>query len=314
MLSLVKISVNNFHSIYDDAVESIAQDLTSVGIRVEVATNQIKASNLVVLVGQMYAATNICEVIEKLKNVDYVVVNLEYLSSVEGHLIVYPKYLELLRGALMVWDYSQTNIDFLTSEGFYHTALLKFKFRINYQLIDFKQHQFDRGCREVVMLGSFGTGRRQGIKDQLQTEGISVAHLFNVYGSERSEELKKFTFGLNIHNANILRQLEILRLKVYFENAVVPVSETADFDPFYGALCFGDYIDLTSITKGLVRGKTFDLKKHFQNILFSYESSPGSYAFHLILGIDLGRVKSQRSAFNILAVQDLVRASSAKLS
>lgn len=133
-------------------------------------------------------------------DVPYLAIQLEQITSS----YFTQEYLQKLRGAVEVWDFSASSLPFLREQGInaYHVPLGK----IPTVLTPLEQEEVD-----VVFLGILNDHRRdilQGLRDV----GIQVEHSASAFGLEKQELIARARLVLNLHYypAATLEQLRIL--------------------------------------------------------------------------------------------------------
>ena len=170
----------------------------------------------------------------------YIVFQLEVLNSEQGHASNYPAYIELLRGAEQIWDYSPQNVQYLAQLGLTKVRYIPLGYSRRLDRIsDVGKHDID-----VLFYGS-ASPRRSQIMEALSNRGFRTKSLFGKYGPERDAYIARAKLVLNIHCFETT-QLEQVRLSYLLNNKRFVVSETSDSNPYGDGVVFCDYQDIVA--------------------------------------------------------------------
>lgn len=191
---MVPIVIYNLTVYFDEYVNSLAYVLRQRGYNVMVFTTlPLPANSFYIMFGLLSASV-------PAPTSPYIAVQLEQETSA----FFTPAYLEKLRGAVEVWEFSESTIPFLEGHGIKvrHVPLGK----VPTILTPLGFEQID-----VVFLGVLNAHRREILK-KLTDAGIQVATASLVFGSVKAELIARARIVLNIHyypNAT-LEQLRVL--------------------------------------------------------------------------------------------------------
>ena len=144
-----------------------------------------------------------------------------------------PAAMDLLRSATVVWDYAQSNIDYLRTLDIqadlvlptYHDDLATIR------------HDVDKDI-DILFYGSLNE-RRAAILDALRDKA-RVVRMFGVYGQQRDDYIARAKIVLNVHfyESCIMEQV---RLSYLLSNQVFVVSEVGADDPYGSSLLKASY-------------------------------------------------------------------------
>ena len=158
-------------------------------------------------------------------------------------------YVSLLRRH-PVLDYSEMNMKALRAAGLDHVRHLP----IGYMPCLARIAPAPVCDIDVLFFGSLNE-RRAAVLDALRARGLTVVHLFGVYGAERDASIARAKVVLNLH-FYAAAIFEVVRVSYLLANGVCVVSEGAADTPdtlaFQDALCFAPYEDLVDACAALV--------------------------------------------------------------
>lgn len=145
-----------------------------------------------------------------------------------------PAALDLLRRH-EVWDYSASNIAWLTERGV-RAKHLPIGYARELTRIPERERDLD-----VLFYGVLNE-RRQRVLDGLRERGLSVCHCFGAYGAERDDLIARSRIVLNLHYYDA-RIFEIVRCSYLFANRACVVSEESEDVPpeLRGSVHFAPY-------------------------------------------------------------------------
>jgi hypothetical protein len=159
----------------------------------------------------------------------FVVYQLEQLAGAEKQFE--PNWLEILKRAEAVWDYSPENAEFLKQRGLRDVRLLPIGFHEGLKTI--KRLGPEQQDIDVLFYGAVND-RRRTILDEL-SKHCKVQVLFRVYGAERDAWIARSKIILNMHYypTNIMEQV---RISYLLNNGCCVVSEDSPQNPFEGMI------------------------------------------------------------------------------
>jgi hypothetical protein len=230
---------NEHHLAFADLIELMHETIERLGVRVERTMNELVTDRLNVLVGTAYlydAAT-----VERIarSGARYVVFQSEILDAREGFALV-PAYLELLRGAVQVWDYSQVQVDILRRLGIGQARHVPVGWARRLERVV----RGTGGEKIDVFFYGAAPPRRFDMLESLWQRGVKVKPVFGVYGTERDEMIGRAKIVLNVHQFEVPR-LEQVRLAYLLNNKVFVVSERSEEEAMYGdGVVFCEYGEL----------------------------------------------------------------------
>lgn len=210
-----------------DVAQSLNESLTALGYESTIITDPKHAEGKVITLG-----ANLTPDLPP----DFIIFNLEQVFP--DNPWITEAYLNALKNADEVWDYSSVNISELSKLGI--TA----KFcGIGYSpcltTIDPSTEQ----DIDVLHVGSL-TDRRVTIINELASKGIKVHYLFGVYGKERDDWIARSKIVINVHFYTSTR-FEIVRCSHLMSNRKCIISETSDGGELYNeGIHFTSYNDI----------------------------------------------------------------------
>jgi hypothetical protein len=169
----------------------------------------------------------------------YVIYQMEPLSSAHGFLSAYPKYLELLRKATRVWEYSKSNLAYLEAMGVHQVDYVP---PVHHEVMEVLNQNCEKDI-DIVFSGAISP-RRQKILDQLRRHGLRVEACFGVYGSARNQIIERAKILINIHQHEGLSVLEEVRLSFLLANRGFVISELSDWNPYGDGVVYCAYEEL----------------------------------------------------------------------
>ena len=153
----------------------------------------------------------------------------------------------LMRYAVL--DYSAANVAALRQLGLTHAKHLPIGYAEGLTRIP----RAERRDIDVLFVGTLNP-RRVEILGALQAAGLTVVHLFDVYGAARDEAIARSKIVLNLHFYDAA-VFEIVRVSYLLANRVCVVSEGKDDEdtaPFLGGLCLCRYEEIVARCTELV--------------------------------------------------------------
>ncbi|WP_043743747.1 hypothetical protein [Paramagnetospirillum magneticum] len=231
-INICHVGYNEHKPIFDDVIDSLRSAFCRLGVPHRYSLNYVDPGAINLMIGHV-------SFIEKrelppggLKNT--IIFQLESLT--EGSLLEKcPYYIELLRQATQIWDYSPTNVAFLNSQGI-HTAI---HVPIGHDPILERIDHVENRDIDVLFYGA-KMPRRTAILQSLINAGYKVEHIFGVYGGKRDGYIARSKIVINIHQFD-KQVVEEVRLSYLLANRCFVVSEVADRDPYDGGVVFVPY-------------------------------------------------------------------------
>jgi hypothetical protein len=239
-LNIVHTVMNEHGNMFNELIELVIGCLLSTGIDVTHTTNHLFSDRLNVIIGSaIFLPSETLAMIRNLPN-GYIIFQLEVLNSEQGHASDYPAYIDLLRGAEQIWDYSLQNVEYLNQIGLTNVRYIPLGYSPRLDRIK------DVGTLDIDVLfyGSISP-RRSQIIEALSSRGFRTKSLFSMYGSDRDAHIARAKLVLNIHCFETT-QLEQVRLSYLLNNKRFVVSETSDSNPYGNGVVFCDYHDIVA--------------------------------------------------------------------
>jgi hypothetical protein len=256
------------NTVFVDVVESLQHLFTSKGITVRV-THDIDKDDPTTWI--LFGVNELPPSI--LLPANYIVYQLEQIC-VKGNKWLTEKYLQLMKGAKQVWDYSMRNVHLLNSfevkNAFYvPIAYAKSLTIANTSVINEKDKDID-----VLFMGGMSPRRKQ-VLDRLALMSNIKVYVADggLWGEERIAIMKRSKIVLNIHYYQADSLLEMVRLSVLLSNSCFVISESGGEDAmdkkYEKGLVFGPATELVNLCKkylesGMAEKRDRIAKKGFQ--------------------------------------------------
>jgi len=246
-MSLKIVNIYYSNSVFGDIAESLEHVFTARGITVNMTHNLNKDdSNMWILFGvnELPPSTLLPE--------NYIIFQLEQIS-VKGNKWLTEKYLQLMKGAKQVWDYSLKNVNLLVSRGIKNVLHVPISYTKNMRVIDNTIIPNAEKDIDILFMGSISL-RRKELLEKLRESGYNV-HIADggLWGDERVDLLKRSKSVINIHYYGEDSPLEMARLSVLLANKCFIISETGgehSLDKRVGkGVVFGKYDELLKLCK-----------------------------------------------------------------
>jgi hypothetical protein len=170
-----------------------------------------------------------------LAGVRYIVYQLEQLTDVDDDrrgARLRPEDFELMRGAEVVWEYSEVNRAYLQSKGI-HVRMLPFGYHNRMETIAPAPKDID-----VLFFGIINA-RRKALLTEL-ARNCRLVVLNHVYGRERDACLARAKIVVNVHLFAV-KIMEQPRISYLLNNRIFVVSEASAVNPYEGFLFTAPY-------------------------------------------------------------------------
>ncbi len=224
-VNISHVQINEHGAIFNEVIELLVEAVRESGLPMKVSRNEFFKGSLNVVVGHVaFKQSAEMETVRK-AGIPYVVVQLEALDAEAGFLKQYPSYVDVLRGAMQIWDYSEGNVAFLKWMGLENVRYIPIGFGKNLERIVAKESR----DIDVMFYGMVNTRRRK-VLEGLVARGVRV-EFFVGYGAKRDELIGRSKIMLNMHQFELGR-LEQVRISYLLNNRCFVVSETADENPY----------------------------------------------------------------------------------
>jgi hypothetical protein len=231
-VNIAHMVINDHAPIFADLIELLTAMLQELGLSVRYSSNRLCRGRLNVILGHTVCLPPNWFAILQNSGCDYVVFQAEALDPSEGLLPLFPAYLDFLRRAPHIWDYSEANIRFLAGLGHRGVRHVPVGHASRLERIAPAAVQ----DLDVLFYGQ-PTERRLRVLQELQDRGHRVQALFGVYGPARDQLIGRSKIVLNLHQFET-SQLEQVRIAYLLNNRCFVVSEAADCNPYGNGVVF----------------------------------------------------------------------------
>lgn len=229
------------HPLFDYTIRAIREALIDLGYDCSVKDNELMPGAVNILIGVIVWAARDHR-LSYLNSAPYVVFQLEQLLDNEGLPHWVPEYVDVLRSANFLLEYSPSGMDYLRKIDLGERAV-------------YVPPSFHRSLEEfepssepdidVLFVGNYSP-RRSKIVDDLRKEGVLVVHAFDAYGDHLIDYMKRGKIILNIHVRDGWHVLETVRLSYALANRCFVISETGDHNPYGSGVVYAEYGNLVS--------------------------------------------------------------------
>lgn len=205
------IVIVSYNRVFVEIVSALVETLKSRGFKVIVIPYLLKENE-----NERYIYFDLAHMIGKLPK-KYIVYQYEQTKTSSWFT---GRYMEQLRNAEMVWDYSKSNIEWLKEQNIKNLVYVPFGYSpcLDYYRCD------DEQPIDILFYGSLND-RRKDILTRLKKKGLRVSvHENNLFGLERDKLICKSKIILNLHyyTPGIL---QVSRLVPLISNEIFVVSE-----------------------------------------------------------------------------------------
>jgi hypothetical protein len=246
-VNIAHMVINEHAPIFADLIELLTAALQELSLEVLYTRHGLVKGRLNVLIGHTVFLTPAAFGAIQNSKCSYVVFQTEALDRAQGLVPLCPAYLDFLRSAAQIWDYSECNIRFLAGlghAGAWHVPV-GYSGRLE-RVVRAEVKDID-----VLFYGQ-PTPRRLHVLQELEGRGFQVRALFGVYGSPRDELIGRSRIVLNMHQFDT-SQLEQVRIAYLLNNRCFVVSEAADCNPYGDGVVFAPYADLAECCAAFLR-------------------------------------------------------------
>jgi glycosyltransferase involved in cell wall biosynthesis len=235
------VSINGHDRIFDDTVRVIVSALNDLGYPCSVRKNAFEDEAVNIVLGStVFAAEQ--GALAYFVGRPHILYQLEQLKTDHGYAKEHPEYLEVLKSASYIVEYSPSGVEFLQRAGLgektvylppsFHKTLEVF---VPVEILDI----------DVLFVGSHSPRRAKIIND-LRNRGVNAVHAFGVYGEELIHCLRRSKIVINIHALDSMDILETVRISFLLANRCFVISETSDHNPYGAGVVYADYEALVS--------------------------------------------------------------------
>jgi hypothetical protein len=237
-VNIVHVVINEHGRIFDDLIDLLTDCLVQLDVPVRRSTSHFDSTQLNLVVGHtaFLSPTDYPAIASKCR---YIVFQVEALHEQAGLLPDRPHYLEFLRRAQQVWDYSPQNLKFLAGRGHQNTRYVP----IGYCPMLERIAAAPTKDIDVLFYGA-ATPRRRRIFDDLLARGVRFVSVFGAYGPQRDQLIARSKIVLNLHQFDI-SALEQLRISYLLNNRCFVLSESPPSELYGEGVVFSDYGSIT---------------------------------------------------------------------
>ena len=257
------------NSVFLEICKELLQCLKLNGI-VAVLTSEIKKDNFL----DLYIIFGMNDFTSPIIPNNYIVYQLEQTTGNDESQWFNDNYLNYMKNALSIWDYSLINYQNLTKQGFKKIEYVPIQYMSTVKKI--KHHCFEKKDIDIFFYGSFND-RRLKILKQLEQKGLNVVYKNNIWDDERKDLIERSKIILNIHYfENSI--LETVRLSYLLSNNCFIISEVGK-DPILDRwhqsyVVLSEYDQLVETCCRYI--DNYDLIQSFQQKLEKYSLEPYS--------------------------------------
>jgi hypothetical protein len=231
-VNIAHLVVNEHGPIFADLIELLTSSLQELGLSVRYSPNCLNQARLNVLIGHTVCFPPAGLATLQNSGCTYVVFQAEALNSAQGLIPLFPAYLDFVRAAAHVWDYSEANIRFLAGLG--HTGVRHVPVGCAGRL----ERIVPAAVKDIdILFYGQPSDRRLRILEEMQGHGLRVQALWGVYGPARDQLIGRSKIVLNLHQFET-SQLEQVRIAYLLNNHCFVVSEAADCNPYGEGVVF----------------------------------------------------------------------------
>jgi hypothetical protein len=203
---------------FHDLAQELTSNFQSLGYQAEL-TSTISRQNYL----DLYIIFGMNDFNSPITPPNYIVYQLEQTTGQDESNWFSETYLNHLRKAIAVWDYSLINYQNLKKLGVKNIEYVPIQYLRTCDQI--QQRPPTQKDIDIFFFGSM-TERRQQLLDELQRRGLNVVVKTNIWKEERNEFIARSKFILNIHYyQNSI--LETTRLSYLLSNNCHVISETS---------------------------------------------------------------------------------------
>ena len=259
IFNICKLSINDFHHLFDDLIEVLAASLMDLGYECTVSINNTYADRINILIGSTIFNQ---ELANRLLANPCVIYQMEILDDEHGHLKAYPYYFDLLSRAVAIWEYSPKNKVFLESKGFSNIFYVPPGYHpISKKILWPNEREYD-----FIFIGAMSE-RRVKFLHKLSDRGYRVAAISEknkAFGQKRDEIIARSKIIVNVHCFENIKTLETVRISYLLANKALVISEESDHDPYDGAIIYSKYDDLVDCCEKTINNSS-DLEDMAEN-------------------------------------------------
>lgn len=233
-INIVHTVVNEHGGIFDDVLELLIDCFEGLGRKVQRSINHFDTKKLNLVIGHTAFLNKMAfdEIVRS--KCQYVVFQMEALDARAGLTPTFPAYLEFLRLAPRVWDYSAKNVAFLTANGCGNARYMPLGYSRRLERI------VHTPVKDIDVIFYGANNRRRGLVLDALAGCCRLEVVFGAYGRERDQAIARSKIVLNLHQFETA-QLEQVRISYLLNNRCFVVSELSESNPYPDGLVFCGY-------------------------------------------------------------------------
>ena len=232
---------------FSDIVNGLSECFDNMGIDNEI-TSEIKQNNFL----DLYIIFGMNDFSSQVVPRNYIVYQLEQTTGNDESKWFNQTYLNYLKKAVAVWDYSLINYKNLRQLGITNINYIPIQYM---HVVDkIKQKSWNKKDIDILFIGSFND-RRSLIIEQLKKKRLNIVSKNNIWKDEKDDLISRSKIVLNIH---YFQQsiLETVRLSHLLSNKCIVVSEKS-LDPILDKwhqpyVKFAEYDELAEVCEKLL--------------------------------------------------------------
>jgi hypothetical protein len=223
--------VNEHGRIFDDVIELLVDCLEGLGRRVQRSVNHFDTKKLNLVIGHTAFLNQSAfdEIIHS--KCRFIVFQMEALDERTGLGPQFPAYLEFLKRAPRIWDYSSTNVAYLAANGCPNARYMPLGYSRRLERI---AHAPAKDL-DIIFYGT--ATERRGVVLEALSSRCKLRVGFGAYGHDRDQIIARSKIVLNLHQFET-SQLEQVRISYLLNNRCFVVSEAAESNPYCDGLVF----------------------------------------------------------------------------
>ncbi len=233
-LNITLMATERHDPVYEELIVLLAETLGRLGIKVSRSRGGLVADRPNLILGfTAFLDEGVLAEIEATGK-PWFLFQTEPLDLRLGDLPKRPGFLEFLKRAPVVWDYSRDNLAFLQGIGVSRAHYIPIGHAKALERIPVAP---EAGKSIDVLFFGRQSPRRMEILNRIAAQGLKVQMLVGSYGQARDQEVAKAKVILNLHFFE-LAALEQIRISYLLNNRCCVVSEASGDDPYGGAVTF----------------------------------------------------------------------------
>jgi hypothetical protein len=233
-INIVHTVVNEHGRIFDDVIELLVDCLDKIGLKAHRSTNHFDTNRLNLVIGHTaFLTVATYEAIQRSK-CRYVVFQMEALDERTGFGPQFPAYLQFLRVAPRVWDYSLRNVSFLAAQGLQNAQYIPLGYSSRLERI------VPAPVKDIDVCFYGALNPRRGVVLGALDARVRLEVIFGRYGRERDQTIARSKIVLNLHQFDT-SQFEQVRVSYLLNNRCFVVSESSEGNPYQDGLVFSNY-------------------------------------------------------------------------